>query len=91
MTEPYSSTSHDNGTHSEGEFRCPNCGIVLHGIADLRTDLTLDEFQALRVELGKGPHCLHARLRDMLIHFPLVALDCFPYDYREDFFFKDEL
>jgi hypothetical protein len=49
------------------------------------------EFVALNVQLGKGPHCLHARVWGRLTHFPGVALDSFPDEYLDRHIMNEEL
>jgi hypothetical protein len=91
MNEPLILELLSAGETHEGALRCPNCGDALYGFVNLRPDMTVVEFAALNVQLGKGPYCLHARLRDMLIHFPNVALDSFPDEYRDDIMCRELL
>jgi hypothetical protein len=89
MTEPLNIQNRLEELRRESGLICPNCRTVLYRFVDLRPDLTAAEFVALNIQLGKGPHCLHARVWGKLTHFPNVALDSFPDEYRDDILYGE--
>ena len=90
MDEPLILELLSAGSHDD-RLRCPDCQAIFYGFINLRPDLTAEEFAALRVRLGKGPYCMYARLRDMVIHFPGVALDSFPEEFRDPYITRELL